>query len=272
MLITARDIVLRFEAPDEARIREELGGNLCRCTGYVGIVAAIREVAARGHAAARRAPAEISLPAPVVPTRPAAMPAAPASSAPPAQRDMVTLRESVPFAHSAQRVWEILADPERVARCLPGAELESLEGSTLKGKLTVRLGPITSAFAIEGVLERDDANRKGSVHGQGRDSMTGSRARGRIDFGVGDDGREAASRMEIAISFSIQGMLAQFSRAAVVQELARQLIQQFAANVTALLEGRALSEGGSGARQINAASLLFAAVRRLLRRLFRQDS
>jgi len=44
MLITARDIVLRLPGADDARIREELSGNLCRCTGYVGIVRAIRRV------------------------------------------------------------------------------------------------------------------------------------------------------------------------------------------------------------------------------------
>ena len=46
MLATARDIVLRLPQADEARIRKELSGNLCRCTGYMGIVAAVREVLA----------------------------------------------------------------------------------------------------------------------------------------------------------------------------------------------------------------------------------
>ena len=44
MLATARDIVTRLPAADEARIRRELSGNLCRCTGYVGIVQAIARV------------------------------------------------------------------------------------------------------------------------------------------------------------------------------------------------------------------------------------
>ena len=44
MLATARDIVLRLADADEARVRLELAGNLCRCTGYMGIVAAIRDV------------------------------------------------------------------------------------------------------------------------------------------------------------------------------------------------------------------------------------
>ena len=44
MLITARALILRLPGADEARIREELAGNLCRCTGYRGIVRAILRV------------------------------------------------------------------------------------------------------------------------------------------------------------------------------------------------------------------------------------
>ena len=44
MLVTARDIVTRLPEADEARIRKELSGNLCRCTGYMGIVRAIQRV------------------------------------------------------------------------------------------------------------------------------------------------------------------------------------------------------------------------------------
>jgi carbon-monoxide dehydrogenase small subunit len=62
MLITARDIVLRLPLADEPRIRLELGGNLCRCTGYRGIVRAIQRVLA-----VRRADAE---PERVPPSRP----------------------------------------------------------------------------------------------------------------------------------------------------------------------------------------------------------
>jgi len=46
MLVTARDIVTRLPDADEARVRKELAGNLCRCTGYVGIVRAIQKVLA----------------------------------------------------------------------------------------------------------------------------------------------------------------------------------------------------------------------------------
>jgi carbon-monoxide dehydrogenase small subunit len=51
MLMTARDIVTRLPDADEARVREELAGNLCRCTGYVGIVRAILRVLAERRGA-----------------------------------------------------------------------------------------------------------------------------------------------------------------------------------------------------------------------------
>jgi carbon-monoxide dehydrogenase small subunit len=49
MLVTVRDIVMRLPDADEARIRKELSGNLCRCTGYMGIVSAIKRVLAARH-------------------------------------------------------------------------------------------------------------------------------------------------------------------------------------------------------------------------------
>jgi aerobic carbon-monoxide dehydrogenase small subunit len=57
MMITARDIVTRLPDADERRIREELSGNLCRCTGYVGIVNAVAAVLAEARAGKERAKA-----------------------------------------------------------------------------------------------------------------------------------------------------------------------------------------------------------------------
>jgi carbon monoxide dehydrogenase subunit G len=165
------------------------------------------------------------------------------------------------------RPWRILADPEKVASCLPGAELESVDGAAIRGKLRIRLGPMATAFTVEGVQHRDDAQRTGHVQGVGRDTMTGSRARGRIDFAVESAGDGHGTRLELKMSFAILGVLAQFSRGAVVQDLARQLVGQFAANLAALLDGRAPAQAPG---QINAAAMLLAALRRWARRLFRR--
>ena len=76
MMMTAVDIVLRLGAVDEARIREELAGNLCRCTGYRGIVRAVAEVAARTATPVQAAPA-LAAPALATPSLAGPVPAIP---------------------------------------------------------------------------------------------------------------------------------------------------------------------------------------------------
>ncbi len=85
MLVTARDIVLRLPDADEARIRLELAGNLCRCTGYAGIVRAIRRVLAepRPHPAALAAVPPALAPPNLVPPALAPSPLAPPTTVPP---------------------------------------------------------------------------------------------------------------------------------------------------------------------------------------------
>ena len=53
MLISCRDIVIRLPDADEQRVRLELSGNLCRCTGYVGIVRAVLAVLEKRRGSAR---------------------------------------------------------------------------------------------------------------------------------------------------------------------------------------------------------------------------
>jgi carbon-monoxide dehydrogenase small subunit len=258
MLITARDIVTRLERPDESRIREELGGNLCRCTGYVGIVKAVMEVAAKGRRdAAVAAPRAVAAPTP----QPQGATPPPAPSVPLGGKDLVRIQESVTLPHPPERVWTALADLEGTARCLPGAEVTAIEGDLVRARLRIRLGPIASRFEVEANQEREDSLRRGSLAGQGRDALTGSRARGRLDYTV--HGHAGGSRLEVGLAFSLQGALAQFSRGALVQDLARQLIAQFAANLSAQLSG----EAPVAAQEMRAGGMLLAALRGWVRRL-----
>ena len=64
MLITAHDIIRRLPGADEARVREELSGNLCRCTGYVGIVESVRSVLATAPARDAELPGGTGKPSP----------------------------------------------------------------------------------------------------------------------------------------------------------------------------------------------------------------
>ena len=145
MLMTARDIVTRIPDADEKRIRQELSGNLCRCTGYVGIVeavqSALKSVNASGPAArlADRKIGPVGSHPPATPTDFSRIPAAGAAKAQahaavvenfdalewaPVERDGVELRQSFSVGFPRAEVWRFFADLDQVTRCMPGATLD----------------------------------------------------------------------------------------------------------------------------------------------------
>ncbi len=285
MLISCRDIITRLPDADEPRIRLELSGNLCRCTGYVGIVAAVKEVLKKRQQVSAPAPAPRAL-GPVGAHAPAARQSEPSvrRSAPTqasaavslgaigteqwqaVENEGVELLEAfrVPFARS--RVWDFFADLDRVARCMPGAHLTNPPADgRAEGELNVKLGPIVSAFAGTIEVERDDANFSGVVRGAGRDSKSGSNARAMIRYGL-KPVDEATTQVDISVKFLLVGALAQFGRSGLVKDVADHLTTLFAHNLEASLSGKAVPEG-EGAT-LNAAAIARAALWNRIRATF----
>lgn len=281
MLVTSRDIVLRMPDADEAAIRQELSGNLCRCTGYVGIVHAIQAViatrrfsagddlAARspgpvgsGHAPAEQGPprtppaeaARAAAPAPDIEAGPALTPEQWRA----VEEQGTELAQSFTVAHPRDEVWSFFSDPEALARCMPGARLtqRTAEGR-LQGEITVKLGPIVAAFAGVAEIERDDADFSGLVRGQGLDRKSSSRARGIVRYRLSEDGPQSTC-VDVNVQFLLAGTLAQFSRAGIVNDIANQITMTFARNLEARLSGS--EEGSEPAPALNAGSLAWTAV------------
>jgi carbon-monoxide dehydrogenase small subunit len=267
MLATSRDIVLRLPDADESRVRVELSGNLCRCTGYMGIVAAVMSVLADLKAqpdtavqALRAAQAQGRGAAPVTEkpvafagfTPTMASPAEATASATAGSADSAALTPTaaapadkkagrgsqidggfqVPFP--AAEVWAFMVDLPALASCLPGASIESHEGDRVKGKVAIKFGPMAAAFNGAARLERDDAAMRAVFRGAGQDSLSQSRANGDITYQL-----EALSptetRVNVNLLYSLQGPLAQFSRSGLVQDFVRRMIADFGNNVTARL-------------------------------------
>ncbi len=178
MLMTGRDIITRLPDADEKRIRLELSGNLCRCTGYVGIVKAIQSAqAAASKAGLARQSASRGIgpvgshppagaqdysqrPAASARTQPVAAPAENfgAIDWPSVEREGVELHQSFSVPFPRDQVWRFFADLDQVASCMPGARLTGpMTGNRAEGEVNVKLGPIVSAF--HGVLDvaRDDS-------------------------------------------------------------------------------------------------------------------
>lgn len=268
MLITARDIVTRLGNIDEKRIREELAGNLCRCTGYVGIVRAIKQVAAENiavpeHAAVSTQPAAgtvVHNAAPAVTPQPSLVPpkskATPAAvlspKAPAAARgDATVVTQTFKTNFPIGDVWHFFADPLAVAACLPGAEVDSVSGEVIAGKVRIKMGPIKAHFAGDATYKRDDAKKAGSVEGSGIDSLSNSRANGSLEFALSPESEKMTS-VDLVLSFTLQGMLAQFSRPALVRDFVGFMVGQFAQNLS-----RALEAQGAGTTFAKAESLTF---------------
>jgi carbon-monoxide dehydrogenase small subunit len=166
MLITARDIVRRFPDADEARIRLELSGNLCRCTGYVGIVNAIKAVLVD----LKENPPADDLVAPVrqepvlkaqpqaagefqtfsaVAAAPSSAPArssqddaaSPVSNVQPAgaRKGWTAIDDSFVVPFPLEKVWAFMGDLPSVTACLPGAELIEHDAEKVKGKIALKV-------------------------------------------------------------------------------------------------------------------------------------
>ncbi len=274
MLIAARDIVQRLPGADVQRIRVELSGNLCRCTGYLGIVNAVQSVIAQPQPAQpATAP---SMPRTFTPfVASGAAPAVPLERAKstmdeaPARQGWTRFEESFVIDQPPARVWAVFADIPAVADCLPGAELTEHDAHSVKGRMSVKLGPIVAAFAGSAVTERDDQALRGTIRGAGSDKGTGSRTRGDVVYRLAPEG-ESRTRVSIVVEYSLQGALAQFSRSSLAQDLGRRLVADFAANLNAKLGGKAAPQAAGA--PLNAGRLVWFWLRDRLRRLLGREA
>ncbi|SAK96279.1 xanthine dehydrogenase family Fe-S subunit [Caballeronia ptereochthonis] len=287
MLITARDIVRRFPDADEARIRLELSGNLCRCTGYMGIVAAIKAVLQdlKGNPiaeapVARAIVSDATTSSPAFQTFSAApasalqvpVAASTASSAQPAaqRKGWTAIDDSfvVPFA--LDEVWAFMGDLPSVTSCLPGAELLEHDGESVKGKIAIKFGPMSANFAGAARLERDDAAHRAVMRGAGQDNISRSRANGDVKYALTSEAGGAQTRVAVTLEYMLQGPLAQFSRSGLVKDFVRRMIADFGARITAQLGGNAAPEASASASaaKFNAGSLVWSVIWGRIRRFF----
>jgi aerobic carbon-monoxide dehydrogenase small subunit len=250
MLVTARDIIRRLPDADEALVRRELNGNLCRCTGYAGIARAICRVLEERRAAA--AHPETLAAFKLGPVGARHLPGASTAekrrlpeSAPKPEVAVVESKElskdlglgtraanletslSFSVAHGADETWAALEDVENVARCMPGASLtEHSADGRLAGRVTVKIGPIATNFLGTGLIVRDAAARRGILYGSGRDRLSGTTVRAEVSYAVsGESGTE--SRVDVTVRALLAGALAQFSRSSIVQDLVGRITAEF---------------------------------------------
>jgi carbon-monoxide dehydrogenase small subunit len=177
MLIAARDLVLRLAAADERQIRVGLSGNLCRCTGYVGIVRAVRAVIDQrrrrgilgvpGGGRTALGPAGSGNGATTSASDVARVPTAKAelrsenngAIAIPDFTPVKVFEDHFTVAYPPERVFDMFGDVTQIAACLPGTSLTgALTPERVEGMIRVKLGPISANFHGAARIERNSEN------------------------------------------------------------------------------------------------------------------
>ena len=177
------------------------------------------------------------------------------------------------------RVFAYLLDVNKVVGCVPGAELsEVVDETTFKGKVKVKVGPITVAYSgTARIAERDDAGRSATLEAEGRETTGPGSARAKAIMKVEAEG--TGSLVKVTTDYSIAGRVAQFGRG-VMEDVSRRIVNDMAACIKANVEGQEPTptavEGGAPveapppmtAQPVNAISLFFQVLWSGIRKLF----
>ena len=143
-----------------------------------------------------------------------------------------------------ERAWEVLTDVERIAPCMPGAQLQEIEGDEYRGIVKVKVGPITAQYkGAARFVEQDEAGHRAVLRAEGRETRGQGNAHATITAQLEPDGD--GTKISVVTDLTITGRVAQFGRG-VLADVSTKLLGQFANCLeTKLLVGE--ESGGAAA-------------------------
>jgi carbon monoxide dehydrogenase subunit G len=123
------------------------------------------------------------------------------------------------------QTWAVLLDLERIAPCMPGAQLQEVEGDEYRGIVKVKVGPITAQYkGAARLAEVDEANRRVVLDASGRDTRGQGNAKATIVVQMAEDG--GGTKVDVHTDLQITGKVAQFGRG-VLADVSTKLLGQF---------------------------------------------
>ncbi len=124
-----------------------------------------------------------------------------------------------------ERAWEVLTDVELIAPCMPGAQLQEVEGDEYRGVVKVKVGPITAQYkGAARFVERDEAGHKVVLRAEGRETRGQGNANATITAQLTPDGDGTA--VSVVTDLTVTGRVAQFGRG-VMADVSSKLLGQF---------------------------------------------
>jgi hypothetical protein len=165
------------------------------------------------------------------------------------------LEQSFTVAAPVEQVWDMLVDVERVAPCLPGAEItgQRPDGS-YEGNFTVKLGPTTASY--RGSLKMDsldEASRTATMHANGTDKRGQGGAHAVIVSTLRQEGEETV--VDVSTDFTITGRLARFGRGGMIEDISKRMMRDFSQCLQATITSEpAVAEAPAAAAEAPAAT------------------
>jgi len=161
---------------------------------------------------------------------------------------------NVPIAEA----WVILTDLERIAPCLPGAQLTEVEGDTYRGQVKIKVGPILAQFKGQAsFVSRDDVAHKATLKGEGRDTTGKGNASALITAEL-TSVSPTSTTCTVHTDLTISGKVAQFGRGALA-DVSDKLLAQFSENLNQLITGAPAPAPSTPATAVAAAPVETAA-------------
>jgi len=154
------------------------------------------------------------------------------------------LRNEFVVPLGVDEAWVLLTDVERIAPCMPGAELQEIEGDEYRGVVKVKVGPITAQYKGKATfVEKDDAAHKAVLRAEGRDTRGQGNANATITATL--ESQESGTKVTVTTDLAITGRAAQFGRG-VMADVSTKLLGQFVSCLENNVLGAAPAEVGAG--------------------------
>jgi len=150
-----------------------------------------------------------------------------------------------------ERAWQVLLDVEKVAPCMPGATVDSVDDDVVTGRVKVKVGPVALTYSGKArFTERDEQARSITLEASGKETRGAGTASATVHSWLADEGGQ--TRVTVHTSMNVTGRPAQFGRG-VMADVGGRIIEKFATNLAAQLAAGA-QEGAAGLEGAGAAA------------------
>jgi carbon monoxide dehydrogenase subunit G len=138
---------------------------------------------------------------------------------------VIELRNEFSIPAPVEEAWDVLLDVARIAPCMPGAKLESLNGDEFEGSVKVKLGAMMLTYrGTAKIVEQDETTHRAVIEAAAKEARGAGTAKATVTAILHPDA--GGTRVEVATSLNVTGRPAQFGRG-VMADIAERLIGQF---------------------------------------------